>query len=496
MHRIVVRPDQLRSLGARLIQTANDLRGVESRVGNALSNLDWEVRQKANVDGLASQARNQARALASQATEMGRYLERKAQAFEEADGQGVSWLEKIARDVRELIPEMPPWLWPFRPQAMLLQGLALGVSAVMPLLPVYHPIPVQRPPKIPPWRPGLPPWPGHRPMPPLPIRAEYERMSWQQRFEEEERIRRELERISIEIKRLERENSALRQQEEDITRRIAELERRKSEAERKARDFRNKIIPDTPFHWGSDDEGVDAPWRTQSDRYEDEARRLEQEIRNLEQQRDAIRERIRRNEAEINRLQDEEQDLKDRQREIDQIINRGIETKPRGNTGYYAGCTSYVASRREVGDWVDGKGIAYLWDESAENDNYELGMRPIKGSVMVLEKGVLGASDVSGHVAYVENVVEGPDGSFTVTTSEANTVYDENGKYVLGTWKNHDGTEGEADQHTYQFKPQPDGSYLVIKDGDEEQAITIPPTVPGNPEDRKLTFIYDKKKGE
>jgi len=94
--RILVNPDQLRALSARLQQTAGDLRAVEGRVGSALGGLNWEARQKVGVDAqVVAQAREQARTLASGAEEMAHYLVTKAQAFEEADRQGVRGLEIV-----------------------------------------------------------------------------------------------------------------------------------------------------------------------------------------------------------------------------------------------------------------------------------------------------------------------------------------------------------------------------------------------------------------
>ena len=95
MPRIRVEPAQLDALGARLQQVGGELLSVESRVGGALGGLDWEARQKAGVDGQVDHARSQARALAAQADEMGRYLKAKSQAFEEADRQGVSDLGQV-----------------------------------------------------------------------------------------------------------------------------------------------------------------------------------------------------------------------------------------------------------------------------------------------------------------------------------------------------------------------------------------------------------------
>ncbi len=92
---IKVDPARLRAFSTQLKQAAGDLQGIEGRVGSALSGLDWEVRQKVGVDGQVNYARSQARALADQAAEMARYLERKAQMFEDADKQGVNDLGQV-----------------------------------------------------------------------------------------------------------------------------------------------------------------------------------------------------------------------------------------------------------------------------------------------------------------------------------------------------------------------------------------------------------------
>ena len=106
MPRIKVDPAQIHVLGIQFQQVAGELQSVEGRVGSALGGLAWEARQKANVDGQANHARIQARALAAQAEEMACYLERKAQAFEEADGQGVTGLNDVIR--RHPVPVPTP----------------------------------------------------------------------------------------------------------------------------------------------------------------------------------------------------------------------------------------------------------------------------------------------------------------------------------------------------------------------------------------------------
>lgn len=106
MTRILVVPESLRSLSTQLQRTAQELNGVSSRVASALNGLDWEARQRASVDGMASDARNRATALASQAEAMARYLTGKAQAFEEADQQGIADIEDVIR--RYPIPKPVP----------------------------------------------------------------------------------------------------------------------------------------------------------------------------------------------------------------------------------------------------------------------------------------------------------------------------------------------------------------------------------------------------
>jgi len=104
-----VGPTQLRALGAQLQQVSGELQAVEGRISSALGGLAWEARQKANVDGQANHARSQARALAAQAEEMARYLQRKAQAFEEADGRGVGGVGQVASAFAEWVQGAPSW---------------------------------------------------------------------------------------------------------------------------------------------------------------------------------------------------------------------------------------------------------------------------------------------------------------------------------------------------------------------------------------------------
>jgi hypothetical protein len=78
-----------------LQRTAQEINAIAGRVSGALGALDWEARQKAGVDGQVNDAQRRAAALASQAETMARYLMNKAQAFAQADQQGVADLQVI-----------------------------------------------------------------------------------------------------------------------------------------------------------------------------------------------------------------------------------------------------------------------------------------------------------------------------------------------------------------------------------------------------------------
>jgi len=115
MTRIIVIPEQLRSFSNQWQQTASGLHSIEGRLTNAWNGLDWEARQKAGVEGRVYQARSQANALANQAEAFARYLQSKANTFEEADRQGVNALATLPSPpfpLPVLAPRRLPWPFP------------------------------------------------------------------------------------------------------------------------------------------------------------------------------------------------------------------------------------------------------------------------------------------------------------------------------------------------------------------------------------------------
>jgi uncharacterized protein YukE len=110
MARIVVRPEDLRSLASRLDQSAQALDALAGRIGAAWGGLDWEARQKSGLEGPVSQARSRANACAREAEALARFLKQKAERFEEADAAGSQGLNQIAHAIAPLLRNWEAWM--------------------------------------------------------------------------------------------------------------------------------------------------------------------------------------------------------------------------------------------------------------------------------------------------------------------------------------------------------------------------------------------------
>lgn len=96
MTRIVVQPEHLRSLAAQCRRQADELRSILGNLSSSLGGLDWRVRESADVDGSWQSARGHGYSLAEQAEALARYLDRKAQEFDEADNTSAAQVGQVA----------------------------------------------------------------------------------------------------------------------------------------------------------------------------------------------------------------------------------------------------------------------------------------------------------------------------------------------------------------------------------------------------------------
>ncbi len=108
-------------------------------------------------------------------------------------------------------------------------------------------------------------------------------------------------------------------------------------------------------------------------------------------------------------------DLRQQRTVLQQAINEGIPEDGPGaiHDNFPKGeCTWYASSRRNFG--YDITGHAKVWDEKALTAGYEVGEVPVKGSVMVWQPGVHGASEEYGHVSFVERIEPAGNGAIRV----------------------------------------------------------------------------------
>lgn len=96
MARILVQPEHLRDLAVQCRRQADDLRLELSRLGAALGSLDWQIREMAQVENTWHSARGRGYSLAEQAEALAHYLDRKAQAFADADNAGAAQFGQLA----------------------------------------------------------------------------------------------------------------------------------------------------------------------------------------------------------------------------------------------------------------------------------------------------------------------------------------------------------------------------------------------------------------
>ncbi len=254
---------------------------------------------------------------------------------------------------------------------------------------------------------------------------EYRDMSWKARFAEQGNLLGQIDAAQMRISGM-RTTEEIQNDINDIDAQLADLERKKNEAQAKAGIWYNNLIPDWPLERDSD--GV--PWRVIADDFEDEVAKYDQQIQGLQSRRQALLD-------ELNLRQQTENNLADlytRQDALNQVINEGIPadgpTKPAWLHKQLAGCTYYVAHKRDVSDFGGGHpGDAKVWDNQARAAGYEVGRQPAKGAIMVFERNnnVMPKVSDAGHVAYVENV-ERVDGGYKVTISQANTQYKDKNK--------------------------------------------------------------------
>ena len=155
--RIRVDTDHLRLLAKQLNSISTELYGLNSNIGHAIGQLDWQVPQAAGIEGDVSYARNLANSLASEASDLVRSLINKAIAFEQADNEGVASLQQLSGEFAALQSKWAqsglPRRAPYPAEAVEAQmrlGQILGASTVVgsAQFSVPTPVPVPTPEQV------------------------------------------------------------------------------------------------------------------------------------------------------------------------------------------------------------------------------------------------------------------------------------------------------------------------------------------------------------
>jgi len=386
--------EQVRSVARQLDATAEQIHLEIERVARQVRGIPWQSPGRERYVASVERLRQQIQALAQQGVELGQRAEREVAEWLAADGQGANRFQELKRSLPGL--------------KLLVTGGGGILLASAQVLGASTQINAQ-------------------------YSKEYQDMPWKDRFAEQKKLKEQMDAAQKQLSSM-RSSEVIQSEINDIDAKLADLERKRAEAQARADAWYNKVIPDWPLEGDSD--GV--PWRVKADDFEDEVTGYDQQIQELQSQKQALV-------NELNLRQQTEANLaglQERQTALNQVMGAGVPadgpTKPDWLRNQLGGCTNYVAQKRDVSAFGGGHpGHANMWDNQARAAGYEVGGQPAKGAIMVFEgsNDVMKVDSSAGHVAYVENV-EKVDGGYNVTISQADTQYDKNGSFIRGTYVN------------------------------------------------------------
>jgi len=380
MTQIRINTQQAREVARRLQAQADAVEQLTRSLNHAISTLDtdaWDGQSRWRIEPRLNQVSPAGRDVTRSLEDLGRKLRRVADTFEQEDATAAGHLEGM------------PWVEFETGKGAVLGAMTAADMAVATVVLASMSVPVA---------------------------PDFSKMTWAERFAYLEQINAQIPELEAEQQRLADLIAADDTAMADIDEQLAELQKKRDELQAKADKFGNKLLPSTPLGLGFDDGIIDAPWRTKSDEYEDQVADLDQQIKELEEQRAVLQDQRDRRVREHAAGQQQLQSLQAQQAELNQMINQGIATDgPSKWHAYFPGtttnnCTKYASSQRDV----PCRGHAHQWNEQAAANNYEVGTRPVPGSVMVWEPGVKGGHAEHGHVSVVQRVETRPDGNYKV----------------------------------------------------------------------------------
>ncbi|OQA21912.1 MAG: N-acetylmuramoyl-L-alanine amidase [Chloroflexi bacterium ADurb.Bin360] len=415
MNGIRINTQQAREISQRLLAEARTLERVAESLQQAVTSLDtwaWDGRSRAQAEPHLNRVLPAGREAAQTLEDLGRKLRHVADTFEQEDMAAAGHLESM------------PWV-----EFESGEGAILGITTVAGMV-VPEVILASMP---------------------VPITADFSKMTWIQRFDHLDEIGERILDLEAELENLKNRAADVATTISTLDRQIEDLQARRDALQAEAQKPKNKLLPSDPLAWGFDDGIIDAPWRTQSDVYEDQVAALELEIAELQGQRIELQRQLELINGESVVLVKQLETLREQQRILNQQIAQGIALDgPSKSHSAFPGntvgnCTKYASLKRNV----PCNGNAYQWNEQAAANGFEVGTRPICGAVMVWEPGIHGGNETNGHVSIVERVETLPNGNYRV-------YYTDNDNHNVQNPSRVEITPGEDGvSFIYGEKPQP-----------------------------------------
>lgn len=272
--RILVNPDRLHETAQYFRCAGRDLYDLAAHLQMLAYNIDWEIRQKADIEGQIQTLHHQAETLSEQVETLSHYLETKADAFRQADSQGGNVSSELWQFIKEAAATLGVTAVSGANAVLRLGGiLTLPITAAMTMLKqengsvlgvttVYAA--------------------NTSPNPMADQALDISRMSLAQRREYLEQANSQIVAYNNRLAELQTLGVSDQVSASDLEQQIAELEHRKVEVGSQAVAWYNKIwFSEQGLKGGFDDSFPDAPWRTRSDDFEDEIQRINDEIAGL-----------------------------------------------------------------------------------------------------------------------------------------------------------------------------------------------------------------------
>lgn len=415
MNPIRINTQQAREISQRLLAEARTLERTAEYLQRAVTSLDtwaWDGRSRAQAEPHLNRVLSAGREAAQVLEDLGRKLRHVADTFEQEDIAAAGHLESM------------PWV-----EFESGEGAVLGITTVAGMV-VPEVILASMP---------------------VPANADFSNMTWAERFTYLDEIGERILALEAEIENLKNRAVDVATAISTLDKQIADLQAQRAVSQAEADRPKNKVLPADSFAWGFDDGIIDAPWRTQSDEYEDQVAALDRQIAELQGQRIELQRQLELINGEIVVLSEQLRILQEQQKTLNQQLAQGVALDgPSKWYAYFPGdttnnCTKYASSKRSV----PCRGNAYQWNEQAAAKGYEVGTRPIRGAVMVWEPDIHGGNETLGHVSIVERVETLPNGNYEV-------YYTDNGNHDV---QNPSRVEIAPDESGVSFiygaKPQP-----------------------------------------